>query len=257
MNKTKVNYWVDVAIGISFLASAVSGLVFFFDNGTGTTSLGLSFRVWDSLHTWGGMIMIAGVAAHLVLHWNWIVGMTKRMILPDRQRQKPAAAPACQLRPGEQGKPVAAATTKKNMSRRAFMALGGSAAVTTCLVAAGCGAWVVSRRGGTESEAAALPSPTPVADDAAAPVSHAVDTAPTAVIDSPTPTAGSRITSTSVPEMPTPVPTATAVTLGVACRKGMVDDPYPCRCRDYVDRDGDGICDLSVLGSGNTVPRNR
>lgn len=37
---------------------------------------------------------------------------------------------------------------------------------------------------------------------------------------------------------------------GVACPRGMVNDPYPGHCRHYTDRDGDGICDYSVPGSG-------
>lgn len=255
MNKTKVNYWVDVIIGISFLASAISGLVYFFDSGAGSTALGLSFRVWDSLHTWGGMIMIAGVAAHLILHWNWIVCMTKRMILPERKNPA-AGAPACQPRSGEQVRPVAAVAGGKNISRRAFLVLGGSAAVTTCLAATGAVA-LVARHRGEELKAAELPSPLPTPENVAAPVSQSVETAPTAVMEPPTPTATSGAVATSLPEMPTPVPTAAVVTLGVACRKGIVNDPYPGRCRDYVDRDGDGICDLSILGSGNTLPRSR
>ena len=30
-----------------------------------------------------------------------------------------------------------------------------------------------------------------------------------------------------------------------ACPRGMVNDPYPGRCRMYVDRNGSGYCDLS------------
>lgn len=32
-----------------------------------------------------------------------------------------------------------------------------------------------------------------------------------------------------------------------ACPKGLVDDPYPGRCRRYVDNDGNGYCDLSEV----------
>lgn len=31
----------------------------------------------------------------------------------------------------------------------------------------------------------------------------------------------------------------------VACPFGLVNDPYPGRCRRYVDRNGNGLCDLS------------
>jgi len=40
---------------------------------------------------------------------------------------------------------------------------------------------------------------------------------------------------------------------GVACPFGLVNDPYPGRCRFYIDSDGDGICDYSVQGSGSDL----
>jgi len=49
---------------------------------------------------------------------------------------------------------------------------------------------------------------------------------------------------------PTPPPSVPPPQAGVACPFGLVDDPYPGQCRRYVDRNGDGICDLSQLGSG-------
>ena len=35
-------------------------------------------------------------------------------------------------------------------------------------------------------------------------------------------------------------------TFTVACPFGITNDPYPGQCRRYIDRDGDGICDLSI-----------
>ena len=46
---------------------------------------------------------------------------------------------------------------------------------------------------------------------------------------------------------------ASANSVRVACPRGLVNDPYPGRCRHYVDSDGDGICDYSVAGSGSQV----
>jgi hypothetical protein len=31
----------------------------------------------------------------------------------------------------------------------------------------------------------------------------------------------------------------------VACPRGVVNDPYPGKCRQYRDTDGSGYCDLS------------
>ena len=39
---------------------------------------------------------------------------------------------------------------------------------------------------------------------------------------------------------------------GVACPFGVVNDPYPGRCRHYRDSNGDGYCDYSVEGSGSS-----
>jgi hypothetical protein len=51
-----------------------------------------------------------------------------------------------------------------------------------------------------------------------------------------------------------PTPSAPQPQSGVACPYGLVNDPYPGQCRRYVDLNGDGICDLSALGSGLTAP---
>jgi hypothetical protein len=53
---------------------------------------------------------------------------------------------------------------------------------------------------------------------------------------------------------PTPTPSVPQPQAGVACPFGLVNDPYPGQCRRYVDGNGDGICDLSELGSGLNAP---
>ncbi len=94
MSQARINYWVDVLIAVTFIISAVSGLVLFFapsgfQGGRnpyyGQAVLGLSTHTWDTLHTWGSMAMIAGVGAHLVLHWNWMVCMTQKMFQRKKQ----------------------------------------------------------------------------------------------------------------------------------------------------------------------------
>lgn len=65
-------------------------------------------------------------------------------------------------------------------------------------------------------------------------------TVPALATETPTP-------KTTAPASATPVKSAAAsqdVAWG-SCRKGVVNDPYPGRCHDYVDANGDGICDLS------------
>ncbi len=96
MSRAKINYWVDVAIAITFVLSALSGLVLFaapsgYQGGRnpfyGQTVLLLSTHTWDTLHTWSSIAMIAGVGAHLALHWNWMVCMTLKMF--ERKKRPP------------------------------------------------------------------------------------------------------------------------------------------------------------------------
>jgi hypothetical protein len=184
-----VNYWVDVVSGIAFAVSAISGLVFLLPGEPASSVLGISYRAWNGLHTWSSLIMIAGVGAHLVLHWKWMVSMTKQVLANKDQRRVAVPAPA----------PVASTTTEGSMSRRAFLQLGGIAAVTTGLVVASLRLFA----GRDVVEAG---------DDG-----------------------------------------GDLATGSVACPLGLVNDPYPGRCRSYEDSTGDGICDLSVPGSGSNL----
>jgi hypothetical protein len=111
MNKTKMNYWIDLVIAVAFLFSAVSGIVFLFPMSS-STSLGVTYKVWDQIHTWGSLLMIGGVFAHLVLHWKWIVAMTKKTFFPS-------------------AKPIRTASTANGnlISRRHFLRTAGLSAV--------------------------------------------------------------------------------------------------------------------------------
>ena len=97
MNKTRLNYMLDAVIGLAFAASAATGVAFLLMGSGGyqggrnpnfaTSLLGISREAWSDLHTWASLVMIAGVVVHLVLHWKWIVCVTKQM-LPSRPRAK-------------------------------------------------------------------------------------------------------------------------------------------------------------------------
>ncbi len=103
MNKAKFNYLLDVVIALAFVLAGITGVAFLLMGSGGyqggnnpafqTALLGISRTVWSDLHTLSSLVMMAGVGAHLVFHWNWIVCMTKRMLkdmLPafPRRRQK-------------------------------------------------------------------------------------------------------------------------------------------------------------------------
>ena len=180
MKRTMVNYWVDLVIGASFVFSAISGLVFLLPGDPATGILGISYQLWNSVHTWSSLAMIVGVGVHLALHWRWMVSMTRRMLTPTGRKRAPktAAEPA---RVGAKG---------TQMGRRAFLVAAGTTAAVAGLLAAA-----------------------------------------TAILD------------TDLAEAST-----TEQQDSVACPHGLANDPYPGKCRHYVDTTGDGFCDYSVPG---------
>ena len=101
--KAKLNYAVDVVIGLAFILSALSGMVRFFapsgyQGGRNPYYLQpvlfLNTQTWDIVHTWSSIAMISGVGAHLVLHWDWMVCMTKKLLAePTLARSEAATLP--------------------------------------------------------------------------------------------------------------------------------------------------------------------
>ncbi len=100
MNKAKLNYLLDVVIGLAFALSGATGIAFLLMGSGGyqggrnpnfaTALLGISRETWSDLHTWASLVMITGVAVHIVLHWKWIVCLTKKMMpsLPRRTEEQ-------------------------------------------------------------------------------------------------------------------------------------------------------------------------
>lgn len=219
MNKTKVNYWIDLVIAFAFLFSAISGIVFLFPMSS-STILGITYKVWDQIHTWGSLLMIGGVLAHLILHWKWIIAMTKKTFF----------SPA---------KPARAATTTNGIaiSRRQFLRTAGIGAVAL-------GAAAISYKtllGSNTAEENQIE-----ADNNGVESMAPLTTVPaqSAVVESlPDPEVPA--TATSIPLVVAPLEN-TSTQMTVACHKGITYDPYPGKCRHYVDNDGDGYCDYSI-----------
>ena len=101
------------------------------------------------------------------------------------------------------------------------------------------------------AEAAALPDPTEtVSIHTATQVAATAETTLPGGAASPTASPTSRVTTaTTAPSAPTVsvtvTPTEEPESVTVRCPRGLVYDPYPGRCRMYVDRNGDGYCDYS------------
>ena len=83
MEKSKLNYIVDVLMGVAFVIASITGLVVFFFLPSGVKQgrylefLGIIKGTWTAWHNWAGIIIIVLVLVHLILHWKWMVNMTK------------------------------------------------------------------------------------------------------------------------------------------------------------------------------------
>jgi hypothetical protein len=87
-NQTKNNWLLDAGLFISAVLASISGIYFLFFvsggyQGGRNPTYGVRFLMdrsgWDTLHTWGGVIMIVVALAHLIYHWHWVVSMTRRV----------------------------------------------------------------------------------------------------------------------------------------------------------------------------------
>jgi len=81
--KTRTLYYLtDLCLAITFAASLVTGLIKFPNL---LNTLGLDHRRMQAyglnfIHDWAGILLIALVVLHLLLHSKWIVASTKSML---------------------------------------------------------------------------------------------------------------------------------------------------------------------------------
>ena len=95
MNKSKINYIVDFLAFVSFITTALSGLAIKFFMPSGVRQgrlqefLGIQKGIWSEIHNWSGILLIIFVLIHLILHWDWIVCMTRNIFQVDKCENKP------------------------------------------------------------------------------------------------------------------------------------------------------------------------
>ena len=86
MNKSKINYIIDLLTLVSFIITAISGLAIKFFMPSGVRQgrlqefLGIQKGSWSEAHDIFGIIFLILVIIHFVLHWNWVACMTKSML---------------------------------------------------------------------------------------------------------------------------------------------------------------------------------
>lgn len=96
-SQTRNNWLIDATLFLGAVAASISGMYFLFFpvggyRGGRNPMYGITVlfqrATWNDLHTWFGITMIIAAAVHIVIHWNWIVNMTKRVIQGITRRER-------------------------------------------------------------------------------------------------------------------------------------------------------------------------
>ena len=86
--RTLSNWLVDAVVFCSAVLAMLTGVYFLYlpsggYQGGRNPAYGVIIlfdrHTWDTLHTWGGAVMIAAAALHFALHWSWVVMMARRL----------------------------------------------------------------------------------------------------------------------------------------------------------------------------------
>ena len=79
----RINLWANFVLSLSFVLCAISGVYFLFIPGSRqAVDPGFLFSrtVWDMIHTWAGVMMIAAILVHFAIHWKWVINNTGRLL---------------------------------------------------------------------------------------------------------------------------------------------------------------------------------
>jgi hypothetical protein len=77
MDKNTLNFWTDIAILLSFIACFATGIIKW---PWILVKLNLEYSTYNlisAVHDWSGLVMGIFSLVHIILHWKWIVAMTK------------------------------------------------------------------------------------------------------------------------------------------------------------------------------------
>lgn len=88
-NQTRANWLIDLAVFIGGILAGLSGIYFLFlpsggYQGGRNPMYGITIfferHTWSDIHLWGGVLMIAAIAVHLTIHWEWVKRMSRRSV---------------------------------------------------------------------------------------------------------------------------------------------------------------------------------
>ena len=89
MKRYFLNYIIDIGLIITFIMSFATGVFKFPAITPYMTEIYRIFPVpiMNLVHDWAGLIMGILVLLHLVLHWGWIVAITKKIFKRNKNEE--------------------------------------------------------------------------------------------------------------------------------------------------------------------------
>jgi hypothetical protein len=85
-SKGRFNLYVNLTLALSGLIVGLTGLYFFFipgaSHGSGLPDPMWLFNrtVWDLIHTWAFVVMLAAAILHFAIHWKWVTKVTTKIV---------------------------------------------------------------------------------------------------------------------------------------------------------------------------------
>lgn len=80
MRKPSINFVIDSSAFLAFIFLISTGTLIYWvlPAGSGNLSIwGLTRHDWGEVHMWIAVSFLSLIAAHVVLHWKWIVNMVR------------------------------------------------------------------------------------------------------------------------------------------------------------------------------------
>ena len=80
MNKSEHNFWLDVTILVALLMTDITGFLLWLTipHILDSVFLGFSRSVWVATHICFGVVGLAGIVIHIVMHWGWLKALRGR-----------------------------------------------------------------------------------------------------------------------------------------------------------------------------------